>query len=688
MSRLNLAFALSMIVASPVVAQNATYTLYGTPGLIEMPTAQTAPDAQLTVNFSAFEQQKRGNIGFQITPRLSGTFRYTNVPNATGPGSSAEFERNFDLRYRFLDEGQFGAWTPGMAVGLQDVMGKGLQPAEYIVASKTMTDNIIITAGLGWGRFGSKDGFENPLGLFNSAFLNRPNGGFGNGGRVNSDHFFRGDAALFGGLSWAYSDNFSLKAEYSSDAYLRENSNATIDTKSPFNFGLSYHWADNTTLDLAYLYGSELAVGLTYALNPRKRPAISGTEPAPIPVRMRGTDSLIAQSWDASSASSNLQSLSAALWSQGIRLHGLKSGSGTATVRYSNTSYRSEAQAFGRVARAMTQVLSDDITNFTLIPLKNGMAVSTITMARSDVEEFENSATGSADLRDAILIRDAAKAPELVKNLDGPHAFLWGVSPYVAPKVLKGGAPSQLDIGVTARAEYELRPDLLLKGGLRHIAFGKRKNDAEFRTIGETTLTNLKLSHYGRPGPDIYSLFNVGYLNSEYGGISGEMIYKPVTANWALGAEATYAIERNSDMLFGLQDMETVTGHISGYYSFDNGFHTQLDVGKFLAGDWGATLSIDREFDNGWSVGAYATLTDMPFDEFGDGSFDKGVKITIPVDFLFGNASPRKFNAKLSSVSGSGGGGDRLNPGGNLYDAVRSAHIAGGLGDTFGRVWR
>ena len=45
----------------------------------------------------------------------------------------------------------------------------------------------------------------------------------------------------------------------------------------------------------------------------------------------------------------------------------------------------------------------------------------------------------------------------------------------------------------------------------------------------------------------------------------------------------------------------------------------KVDAGRYLAGDWGATFALDREFDNGWKVGAYFTLTDMPFDEFGEG---------------------------------------------------------------------
>lgn len=43
-----------------------------------------------------------------------------------------------------------------------------------------------------------------------------------------------------------------------------------------------------------------------------------------------------------------------------------------------------------------------------------------------------------------------------------------------------------------------------------------------------------------------------------------------------------------------------MTGHMSGYYDFGNGFQAQLDIGRYLAGDYGATLTIDREFPNSY----------------------------------------------------------------------------------------
>ena len=162
------------LMAPAAGAQDLTYTLYGTPGLIEMPTAQAADDGQITASVGLFAQQQRGSFSFQLTNRLSGTFRYTGIPENTGVGTGGTFDRSFDLRYRFIDEGQFGDWTPAVAVGLQDFMGTGKLSAEYIVASKSFGDDIIASVGMGWGRFGTQGGFTNPLGVIDPSLETRP----------------------------------------------------------------------------------------------------------------------------------------------------------------------------------------------------------------------------------------------------------------------------------------------------------------------------------------------------------------------------------------------------------------------------------------------------------------------------------------------------------------------------------
>lgn len=67
-------------------------------------------------------------------------------------------------------------------------------------------------------------------------------------------------------------DRWTLKAEYSSDAYETEDGLREIFTrKSQFNFGTEYQYSDGLRLGAYYLYGSEIGVNLQYQLNPASR---------------------------------------------------------------------------------------------------------------------------------------------------------------------------------------------------------------------------------------------------------------------------------------------------------------------------------------------------------------------------------------------------------------------------------
>ena len=686
----------ALLWGQTALSQDLSYNLWGVPGLIDTPNARSAPDAEIAATISAFSLQQRGSFSFQLFPRLSGTFRYSGISEEDGPGTDGTFDRSFDLRYKLVNETDI---LPDISIGLQDFLGTGDLSSEYIVATKTITPQIDVTVGLGWGRLGTRNGIDNPLGALDPFFETRPirdKSEFEEGGTITGQ-FFRGDMAVFGGVTYAYSDKLTFKAEYSSDAYVRETANGTLENNTPLNFGLNYTWRPGLDFQAALLHGSEIAAGATLTLNPRVRMPVSGVEPGPPPVRVRPSDARAAASWGTSE-----EQLRDTLKAEGIVLNGYDVRADTvARVRYTNTTFRSEAQAMGRVARILSGQLPSAVETLVLEPMQAGIPLSATTIQRRDLETFENRATGAAALKSRSSTVDAGPATGLTEVADTEPAFLWGLGPYANLIVFNGDAPVQLDYGLDLRAQYTFAPNLVLRGSVRQSLRDlpladetEAENDLQnvrtdgrfYGQDGHPVIQTLTLNHYGRPGTDLYSRVSAGYLEAQHGGVSSEVLWKPVDSRFALGAELNYTAQRDFEQLFGFQDYDVVTGHLSGYYSFANGFHGQVDVGRYLAGDWGASFSLDREFDNGWRVGAYFTLTDVPFDEFGEGSFDKGIRITVPHDFFLGNASRDKVSTNLQSLRRDGGA--RLEVGGRLYDIVRDGHTAGRFGDTFGRFWR
>ena len=67
-------------------------------------------------------------------------------------------------------------------------------------------------------------------------------------------------------------------------------------------------------------------------------------------------------------------------------------------------------------------------------------------------------------------------------------------------------------------------------------------------------------------------------------------------------------------------------------------------IGEYLAGDKGLTLDLSRRFKSGFTLGVFASKTNLSAEEFGEGSFDKGFYIAIPTkmfysDYTTGNIS-------------------------------------------------
>ena len=710
--RLGTASTLALLLAVPVAAQDraVTYTLYGTPGLLEMPSALSADDGEIAGTVGYFGGQLRNSFTFQVTPRLSGTFRYSGISDFGGQnadfggGDNDLWDRSFDLRFRFNDE---GVYTPMVAVGLQDFLGTGIYSGEYVVATKTIGDAVRVTAGLGWGRLGTHNGFTNPLGILGDRFETRPGRDQDDqGGVPGAEAFFRGDAAFFGGLEWAPSERWILKAEYSSDdAYLDRSGDPLFDYNSPLNFGVTWRPTPGVQLRLRYLYGSQISFTGTITVNPNDRIFWSGLDPAPQPVAVRAASVRAAQSWDRTAfpEATVRDRLALALRTEGVELDSIELTDRTARVRYTNTRYRTEAQAMGRVARILTQELPPSIEQLTLEPQQAGIPLSAVTFARSDLEAFENEVGGTAASLAQAQFGDARGEGGLQAVPPARDAFSWGVRPYLGIQVFDPGDPLQLSLGAEVSAAYRIQPNLILSGSVRQQILSTSEAEANevkpdyelprVRTnagaysqeAGEHPVINdLTLSYYGRPGRDLYSRATVGYLETMYGGLSTEVLWAPVQSRLALGLEVNYVKQREFDQLLEFRDYDIVTGHLSAYYDFGNGFHGQVDAGRYLAGDWGATFALDREFENGWRVGGYFTLTDVPFETFGEGSFDKGIRISIPVDFIFGQPTRREVNSTLSSLTRDGG--QRVDVDGRLYDIVREGHY-GDLEDSWGRFW-
>jgi hypothetical protein len=183
-----------------------------------------------------------------------------------------------------------------------------------------------------------------------------------------------------------------------------------------------------------------------------------------------------------------------------------------------------------------------------------------------------------------------------------------------------------------------------------------RSDVVKYLTEGDTGLDSLYLEKRGTAMNDVHYRVFGGVLESMFSGFGGEVLYQPYQSRLAYGVSANWVQQRDYDKSFKHLDYKTSTAFASVYwatpfYNFDVAVH----AGKYLAKDSGATLEIRRTFHNGWSVGLWATKTDVSAEDFGEGSFDKGMYFRIPLNGLLGTGGRSNYSMRLRPIQRDGG---------------------------------
>jgi hypothetical protein len=69
----------------------------------------------------------------------------------------------------------------------------------------------------------------------------------------------------------------------------------------------------------------------------------------------------------------------------------------------------------------------------------------------------------------------------------------------------------------------------------------------------------------------------------------------------------------------------------------------------------GVTFEFSRKFSTGVQIGAWFTLTNVSAERFGEGSFDKGIRIIIPFEWAAPFATQTGYDLSLRSIQRDGG---------------------------------
>ncbi len=560
-----------------------------------------------------------------------------------------------------------------------------------MVATKTVARDLKVTAGVGWGRLGGSPA--------NRPALTVP------GGQLQDHTYFRGDAELFGGIEWITPiEGLSFKAEYSPDTYPTEVAGG-FERDSDVNFGLSYRPNKLVEIGAQYLYGSTLGVNVTFRGNPMDPLTPQDLGSGPVPVRARADDAGRSTGWARQGAVREqvIEALSDALAAEGIFIQEARLTGTEIELYINNTLIQREPKAIGRVARILATAMPPSVETFRITPMSGPLPTTTAIIRRSDVEAQVDRPNAGARSWETTELEDAAPhiAGEDVWMPTSGRRFAWSLNPSLPTNLFDTDDGVRPDVQINASARFRIAPGLSVGGSVGRFVVGTdqqqpmpimqalpvvRSDSGLYFSGRDIKLKRLDAAYVFKLAPEYYGRVTAGLLERMYGGVSGEILWAPHDSEIALGAEVNYARKRDWDDDFGFLDYDIVTGHASVYWDTGyKGLALQVDAGRYLAGDWGATVSLERRFANGWNVRGYMTRTEASFAEFGEGSFAKGFEVTMPL--RWGLPFESKSTGTLSLATFERDGGARLNVQGRLHDRVQDYDEAS-LRQNWGSFWQ
>jgi hypothetical protein len=649
MNRLLLSL-LYFCIAVPSMASD-----FGTTGLIDIPTARMSSDGTLTTTAAFQSRTNSYAITYQPFPRLETTFRYT------GDNDFFYYDRNYEAKLKLWSESDY---MPQVAVGIRDLVGTGRWGSEYFVASKEIGD-LDVTLGMGWGRLAGKGQFKNPMIWVSDKFEFRPSVlGTGN---LSSGTFFRGKkVGLFGGLSYQFPTlPLTAMIEYNPDQYDREYKRGGPRPNTPITAAVKWDALPGVSLTVSHQHNQEWGIELSAAVD---------TKALPVKPKNRVFRSSLDYPLDelptGINPSSWYDTLLFDVERSGILLleATLNGASQSATIVMGNTSYVIWADALATMVNLADLHLPNNVETFNIVIEEEGHRLHSVYVQRPSMT---NRRVGQLTEREIRL--QHIKPLNFVQHKTNfvQNKVLFDVNLAHRLQLFDPDDPARYQLYAKTGMRLALPKSWLLRGAygvnivhnfdestrVSNSALTRVRTDVvKYLTEGESGLDSLYLEKRGTAKKDVHYRFFVGVLEYMYSGFGGEVLYQPYQSRLAYGLSANWLQQRDYDKSFKHLEYKTDTAFASIYwaspfYNFDVAVH----AGKYLAKDKGATLEVRRTFHNGWSVGLWATKTNVSAKDFGEGSFDKGMYLKIPLNGIFGASNRSNYTNRIRPIQRDGG---------------------------------
>ena len=544
---------------------------------------------------------------------------YADIPEREFPaslGSQSYKDKGFNIKLLINEETEH---MPQIALGLSDFAGTGLFSSEYIVGSKKI-GNMDLSLGIGWGLYSEGFNFKNPLRFISGRFDSRNLDYGSTQGRFDGKDLFSGrKSSIFGSLKYKLGkDSIFLETNPTNFSGRLE----SIEQASKYYLG--YEWTIFDGLNMKLFLGQKEEFNINFSSNFNYASVSPPGFKTPSNKYNKPTIDLIASLQENGISLKNLKIDDDDRLQLGIRQNMYQN------IKHSDRNVLkalnySEIKGFDEII--VTQYHFGEEVSKKGYDYPSGKSISypvNSKIKREIYESSENFPNSTFSINPSLRTMIASRESFLYYGLmlEANFDIYFSEKLYVSSKTTYSLTDNFDGLYLDPVTTYPAQVRSDIKDYLKNLG-------------DKPSIERLELNYLNKLN-NHYFAFKGGILESMFSGYGFEYLNINNFSNYAVGIDLFNVKKRDYSYGFSTLDYEVTTGHINLFHYFDKlKLTTHFSWGKYLAGDKGYTIDFSRRFENGATFGAYFSITDVSFDDFGEGSFDKGIYVTVPIGNIF-----------------------------------------------------
>jgi len=624
-----------------------------------MPSARMSAEGEIAFGYCQTPPYRVYSGKVQVLDHFEATVNYrifSDIPDPVfghlGFGDFADKGANIKWALILPEDSDY--LLPGVAVGWDDFLGTKAFESQYVVATQILP-KLGLEASFGWG-FGHIQG-------------------------------------PFGGLIWwpypfcklPFTRNLFLTAEWDGTDFPNDPHPEGRTHKTSINYGIKCRLFDWIDVTVSSLRGEEVAFGISGHYNFGSTKGFLPKFQDPLPYRAPRITEPIGVLRPEEAV---LQDLFFALREQGFRLLDVyltaDSCMRTLTMKVQNCTWYFERELRKRLNGVLSNLIPSNVDEVVVILEAGGMPIQSYRYNRLFLDLHASCEMGHAEMellipREEVIPFDHLNAAHLFHDdlavarfallpkfypifgsSDGKFKYALGLS-LGSQGFLPGEIFYDWQVGWIFTTDFEnfvgrdiLNPSQLINVNTDIVCYYRQKGITFDRMYFQK---NLNFTH------GWFTRVAGGYFSQNYGGVGSEILYYPANSPWAIGCEGALLWKRTftglgfTDKIRKFVGTEPVFVPFTGHQYFLDLYYDKKDWdllfklsgGKFLAEDIGFRTQIEKYFHNGLRLFAWITLTNGNDRINGQIYYDKGIGISMPLDFFLPASCRRRLTFATSA---------------------------------------